>query len=157
MTAQRPIAVASCVLCWTFGCADPFPPGVHQLHSCLRGAELSAKQGDYMSAVCSIPSDWTLIAIPAGDIQASQLVAIGVQNELAEMLVGGTERDARWCIARSIPFDPAKEAKQTTAEASCIDSDAVITEPICSRAPTVSLNIKRGPDGKLVVLELKPQ
>jgi hypothetical protein len=148
------LSLASAALALTFGCSDPFPPGVTQLHACIRGAEFSAREDDGTATECAIPADWELIAIPAGDLQASHLVTIGVDGELADMLVAGDERDSRWCIARRTPFDASKDGSQTTAESSCTDSDAVITEPAYSQADRVKLIIGRGSDGRPILISM---
>jgi len=119
--------------------------------------ELSGKQREETVADCAIPTGWELVGIPAGDVQANHLVAIGVDSGLADMLVAGEEQHARWCVVRHVPHDPSKGSEQTTAEASCSDSDFVISEPVHSGANKVTFTVRRGADGRPVLVDIKTQ
>ena len=115
------LVLGSCVVSGT-GCFEPFPKGVSQFHSCAYGAALSIKTGEErVSVEGAIPDGWELVGIPAGDVMASELVAAGLASELADMLLRGDDKDARWCVTRAVPYDPSKGGKQTTAESSCTE------------------------------------
>jgi hypothetical protein len=138
------------------GCADPLPRGVSQLHTCIMTVAMSAKaERGGISADCEIPPGWSLVGIPSGQIQASELVGSGVDREIAEMLVAGDKRNARWCVARGVPRDPSKD-RQTTAQSSCIDSDLPINVPLHSAATKVRLVVASQANGSLAFRDLQP-
>ena len=139
------------------GCIEFFPKGISQFSSCAYGAALSVKSGEERVDVdCAIPDGWELVGIPAGNVQANELVAVGLAAEIAEMLVRGDDDDARWCVTRSVPYDSSRGGKQTTAESSCTDSDIVIEVPVHSTASKVTLTVQRSNDGQPVLAGVKP-